>query len=143
MNGHEAGPAAVLERLRSATNAHDLDALVTCFAVDYLNDTPAHPERGFIGRQQVRRNWEQIFAAVPDVAAELVASSVDGDVVWSEWEHHGTRLDGTRHLMRGVIIFGVDAVQIQWARFYLEPVDTGPGNADSFRNEQLHRVDPR
>ncbi len=137
-NGHDVGPAAVLERLRSATNAHDLDELVACFAADYRNDTPAHPERGFIGREQVRRNWEQIFAAVPNVSAELVGSSVDGDVVWSEWEHHGTRLDGTRHLMCGVIIFGVDDDQIRWARFYLEPVNTGPGNADTFREQQLH-----
>ncbi len=136
------GPGAVLERLRSATNVHDLEAVVACFAVEYRNDTPAHPERGFVGRDQVRRNWQQIFAAVPDVAANVVGSSVDGDVVWSEWEHRGTRLDGTSHLMRGVIIFGVDDAQIQWARFYLEPVDTGSGNADTFRDQQLH-IDAR
>lgn len=39
----------------------------------------AHPERGFTGRDQVRRNWEQIFAAVPDVTAEVVRIAVDGD----------------------------------------------------------------
>src|SRR4029077_396647 len=71
-HGTEGGPAAMVERLRVATNAHDLEAVVSCFAADYRNETPAHPERGFTGRDQVRRNWEQIFAAVPDVTAEVV-----------------------------------------------------------------------
>ena len=74
---------------------------------DYRNETPAHPQRGFTGRDQVRRNWEQIFAAIPDLTAEVLRCAVDGDTVWTEWEHRGTRPDGSRHLMRGVVIFGV------------------------------------
>lgn len=52
------GPAETIERLLQATNGRDLDALVACFAEDYVNDTPAHPARGFRGSAQVRRNWE-------------------------------------------------------------------------------------
>ena len=37
------------------------------FAPDYRNETPAHPERGFTGVEQVRKNWQQIFAMIPDV----------------------------------------------------------------------------
>ena len=37
------GAVSVLARLERATNAHDLNALVACFAPDYQNDTPAHP----------------------------------------------------------------------------------------------------
>ena len=59
----------MVERLVAATNAHDLDALVACFDEDYENETPVHPGRGFRGRDQVRTNWEQIFAFVPDVRA--------------------------------------------------------------------------
>src|SRR5664279_3034738 len=91
---------AMLERLVRATNDHDLDALVDCFAADYRNETPAHPGRGFVGRDQVRKNWEQIFAFVPDVTAEVVRSAADGNTVWSEWEMRGTRPDGSTHLMR-------------------------------------------
>jgi hypothetical protein len=40
--------------LQRATDARDLEALVACFAPDYRNETPAHPERGFTGREQVR-----------------------------------------------------------------------------------------
>src|SRR6478609_847418 len=100
-------PAAMVDRLARTTNAHDLDGLVDCFAVDYRNETPAHPARGFLGRDQVRRNWQQIFAAVPDLQAEVVARAVDGHRVWSEWEHRGTRPDGSPHLMRGVMILDV------------------------------------
>lgn len=54
-----------LRRLQEATNAHDLDALVACFAPDYRNETPAHPSRSFQGNEQVRANWRQIFEFVP------------------------------------------------------------------------------
>jgi ketosteroid isomerase-like protein len=118
-----------VERLRDATNAHDLDAVVDCFAADYRNDTPVHPRRSFDGRAQVRSNWEQIFAAVPDIRASVIASVVDGDVIWSEWEMRGTRRDGASHVMRGVIIFGVPDERAAWARFYLEPVDPGDDDA--------------
>ena len=119
-------PDAMLERLMRATNAHDLETLVDCFAPDYRNETPAHPSRSFLGHAQVRTNWEQIFGAVPDIRAVVLRHVVDGDTVWSEWEMHGTRRDGSAHLMRGVVIFGVRDGRAHWARFYLEPAqDTG------------------
>ena len=33
--------------------------------------------------------------------------------------------------MRGVIVFGVADRRAAWARFYLEPVDTGEGGVDA------------
>ena len=125
----EEGPRAMVKRLTEAVNAHDLEALTSCFATDYRNETPAHPARGFRGRAQVHRNWEQIFAAVPDITAE-VRSIADEDTVWSEWEMRGTRRDGSPHLMRGVVIFGVERGEATWARFYLEPVEEGGGDVD-------------
>jgi len=133
----ETGPAALVSRLNRATNAHDLDALVACFAPDYRNDTPAHPERGFTGSDQVRKNWQQIFAMIPDLSAEVLRCAVDGDTVWSEWEHRGTRPDGSRHVMRGVVIFGVEGGVAAWARFYLEPVELDGADVDTFRERQL------
>jgi ketosteroid isomerase-like protein len=126
----DAETATVVERLRAATNAHDLDAIVECFSETYRNETPAHPGRGFTGRAQVRSNWQHILAGVPDVTADVIRMSVDGDVIWSEWEMRGTRRDGQRHEMRGVIIFGIADNEATWARFYLEPVDAGDESAD-------------
>jgi limonene-1,2-epoxide hydrolase len=133
----EADPAAVVRRLERATNDHDIEAIVACFAPGYRNETPAHPERGFTGREQVRANWEQIFAGIPDVACEVLRCAVDGDTVWSEWEHRGTRRDGTPHLMRGVVIFGVSDGLASWARFYLEPVQAHAGNVDHAVRRQV------
>lgn len=112
-----------LSRLLEATNAHDLEALVDCFVPDYVNEAPLHPSRGFSGREQVRSNWEQIFTFVPDVTAMVLDQAVDGQRVWSEWEMRGTRLDGSLHLLRGVIVFEMDGPRASSARFYLEPVD--------------------
>lgn len=122
---------SVVERLVAATNAHDLGALVGCFAAGYVNETPAHPPRGFRGREQVRRNWTAIFAGVPDLAARVTASAVDGDRVWTEWEMNGTRVDGTPHAMAGVIIFQVTGEEIIAARFYLEPVESSSGDVNA------------
>jgi ketosteroid isomerase-like protein len=116
---------ALLERLAAAANGHDLDALVGCFAPDYRNETPAHPAQGFTGRDQVRRNWELIFAVMPDLTARVLRSCGDGEVVWSEWEMTGTRADGGTQQMAGVILFGVRDGRFSWARFYLEPVQAG------------------
>jgi ketosteroid isomerase-like protein len=131
-----------LARLERATNAHDVDAVVACFATDYRNETPAHPERGFTGREQVRGNWERIFAAIPDITAKVLRSAVNGDEVWSEWEHRGTRQDGSAHLMRGVIIFGRANELLTWARFYLEPVQEGGGNVDAAVRRQVGVAEP-
>jgi len=132
----------MVERLRDATNAHDLDALVNCFTEDYRNDTPAHPQRSFSGRAQVRSNWEQIFAAIPDLTAKVLRSAVNGGEAWSEWEHRGTRRDGSAHVMRGVVIFGVADGLVTWARFYLEPVQEGGENVDTAVRQQVAPAGP-
>jgi ketosteroid isomerase-like protein len=134
---------AVIERLVSATNAHDLNQLVDCFSPSYVNVTPAHPERGFRGSAQVRRNWTTIFAAVPDIETRVVASAVtDGGQVWTEWEMSGTRRDGAPHAMAGVIIFGVKEDRIVSARFYLEPVETTTGDVNVNVQRLTHESRP-
>jgi ketosteroid isomerase-like protein len=133
-----ASPSDVVDRLIQATNDHDLAGIVGFFAADYRNETPAHPTRGFVGRDQVRRNWTQILRAVPDVTATVLRVAVDGHTVWTEQEHRGTRPDGRAHLMRGVVIFGITDGAITWARFYLEPVQEGGGSVDEVIARQLN-----
>ena len=132
MDGASQGPAAAVERLLAAINAHDLEAMVACFADDYVNEWPAHPQRGFQGRAQVRQNWSQIFAGVPNLQARLPRMVVDGDTVWTEWDIAGTRRDGGPFLMRGVSIFGVREGRLAWVRFYLEPVEEISGDVNTF-----------
>jgi ketosteroid isomerase-like protein len=130
---------AVAGRLRDATNLHDLEALVGCFALNFVNETPVHPARSFRGRDQVRKNWAQIFAAVPNLETEIIDSASSGDTVWTEWEMRGTRRDGAPHLMRGVSIFKVDDGVFTSVRFYLEPVEQGGVGIDGAVQSGLGR----
>ena len=125
-----AGPLAVINRLVDALNAHDLEALVGAFSEDYLNETPAHPLRGFTGRGQVRANWTALFAGVPDLRCAVLGAVVDGPRVWAELQMTGTRRDGGVHEMAGVTIFTVQGSEIVSARFYLEPAERTSGGVD-------------
>jgi hypothetical protein len=134
---HSIQPQEVALRLRDATNAHDVDAIAACFAEDFRNETPAHPARSFVGRDQVRRNWVQILASIPDLAADIVGSATTENTVWTEWEHRGTRPDGSAHLLRGVVILAVSGDLIASARFFLEPVDDDVAGVDEAVQRQL------
>jgi ketosteroid isomerase-like protein len=123
----------VVGRLLDATNAHDVTSLTACFADDYVNDAPAHPFRSFTGRDQVRANWQQLFASIPDLRASIigmVVGSAAGDIVWTEWLMTGTRPDGSAHEMAGVILFTIRDAEIAHGTFYLEPVERGSGTVD-------------
>jgi ketosteroid isomerase-like protein len=108
----------VLERLAAAMNARDIEAFVALFHEDYDSAQPAHPDRAFKGREQVRANWAAIFDGVPDFSSELVSAAADGETGWSEWRWRGTGLD-----MAGVIVCGVREGKLAWARLYVEPVE--------------------
>ncbi|WP_426997317.1 nuclear transport factor 2 family protein [Pseudarthrobacter sp. N5] len=137
----ESGPLQTVHRLPEAINNHDLDALVACFSADYVNETPAHPHRGFTGQEQVRTNWARMFATIPDLNGELLATVVDGDRVWSEWRMTGTRPDGSAHEMAGVMIFTVRDAEISAVRFFLEPVERLSGTVDDAVRRQLAGVE--
>jgi hypothetical protein len=128
----EAGMNAVVDRLVQAVSEHDLDGVVSCFAEDYRNETPVHPQRGFTGSHQVRANWTQIFAGVPDIEA-AVLRWIEGDgQLWTEWEMSGTRVeDSGPFLMRGVVIFAITDDTISSARFFLEPAEAISGDVDA------------
>jgi ketosteroid isomerase-like protein len=117
--------------LVGAVNSHDIDAVVACFAEGYVNETPAHPARSFVGTDQVRINWATIFQAVPDITAHVPAMAADGNTVWTEWSMDGTRRDGTPHHMRGVMIFELVGRQATAVRLYLEPLDETPGDINA------------
>jgi ketosteroid isomerase-like protein len=126
-----------LERLCDATNAHDVERVVEMFTEEYRSEMPVHPSRSFTGRDQVRRNWTQIFAAVPDIKADVLQAVQEGDTVWSEWEMRGNRVDGAEHLMRGVMIFTLRDGRASGLRFYLEPVDQAVQTTDESVRELL------
>src|SRR3954453_17080595 len=114
-------------QLAAALRSRDADRLPALFAEDYDSRQPAHPDRAFRGREQVRTNWTAIFSGVPDFTAELLSASRDGDTVSTEWAWHGTRASGEPLEMAGVIVLGLREGLISWARLYVEEVDPGAG----------------
>jgi len=131
----------MLERLRDAMNDHDAQGIASLFAVDYQSTQPLHPTRGFGGSAQVLENWSSVFDGVPDFSAVLVASSVNGDLEWGEWNWHGHHVDGSPFAMRGVTILVVREGLIAEARLYMEPVEAGGGDIQA-AVEQLYQPPP-
>ena len=127
----------VLESLIAATNRRDLDGLVDLFATDVRSVTPAHPARSFVGRDQVRRNWQQILGAIGDLEATVAATATSAgptsgsETVWAEIAFDGHRPDGAPWRMRGVTVNEVVDGRIASLRFYLEPVDEAAVDADA------------
>jgi predicted SnoaL-like aldol condensation-catalyzing enzyme len=114
-------PKVVLERMIQALNRHDLDAMVAFFDPDYRSEQPFHPERNFVGQAGVR-NWSFLFKTIPDIQVEILGKVEEGDTVWAELHYHGTQTDGKKYMVRGVVLFGIQADQISWTRLYINPI---------------------
>jgi len=131
MSAHvRAASLEVVERLHAAMNQHDLAAFLACFDPDYGSEQPAHPNRGFGGREQVEKNWSALFEGIPDFHADLLATSREGDTLWSEWHWTGTRADEGPLDMRGVTLFEVKNGRIVSGRLYMEEVEEAGAEID-------------
>ena len=112
-----------VESLQHAMNEHDLEAFLACFDPQYRSEQPAHPVRGFGGREQVEKNWSAMFEGIPDFHAELLADAVEADTLWAEWHWTGTRANEVPLDMRGVTLFEIKKGQIVSGRLYMEEVE--------------------
>ena len=121
----------VLERLHTAMNQHDLEAMLECFDPDYRSEQPLHPNRGFSGKEQVRKNWSRMLESFPGFEAQLLGHVSSEGTVWSEWRWSATGLN-----MRGVTLLGVDEDCTVWGRLYMEPVEEGGEDID----ESVHSI---
>ena len=115
----------LLEQMRAALDAHDLDAFLEFFRDDYVGERPRHPGAKISSRGDVRTNWAEVISDVPDLRIEVPAAVQDGNRIWSEWRAYGTARSGAMLEVRGVIIFGVEEDQVAWSRMYMEPVEQG------------------
>lgn len=115
-------PRLVIERLQRAMNQQSVEAFVECFDPLYHTEQPLHPDRGYRGREKLRKEWTETFGRLHEFHAKLLRTAVDHDTVWAEWHWSGTRADKIRVDMLGVIIFGVRENRIVWARAYMEPL---------------------
>jgi ketosteroid isomerase-like protein len=115
----------LLEQMRAALDAHDLDAFVEFFRDDYVGERPRHPGSPVSSREDVRANWAEVISDVPDLRVDVPAAVQDGNKIWSEWRAYGTARSGAMLELRGVIIFGIEGDKVAWSRMYMEPVEAG------------------
>jgi ketosteroid isomerase-like protein len=113
----------LLEQMRAALDAHDLDTFVGYFRDDYVGERPRHPGSKISTRDDVRNNWAVVISDVPDLRVDIPAAVEDGNTIWSEWRAYGTARSGAMLELRGVIIFGIQDGLVAWSRMYLEPVE--------------------
>ena len=113
----------LLEQMRAALDAHDLDKFVSFFREDYVGERPRHPGANVSSREDVRDNWAMIISDVPDLRVDVPAAVEDGNTIWSEWRAYGTARSGAMLELRGVIIFGIQDGQVAWSRMFIEPVE--------------------
>jgi ketosteroid isomerase-like protein len=123
-------PNDVIDTLLQAMNDHDLEAFLSCIHADYRSEQPAHPERGFGGRDQVEKNWAALFTGIPDFHAEMFETVVDEDTAWTEWHWYGTAADGSTLDLRGVTIFRIEGGLITSGRLYMEEVEQAGKDID-------------
>ncbi len=97
----------LVEQMRVALDAHDLDAFVDFFHEDYSGERPRHPGSRNSNRDEARGNWAEMIRDVPDLRVEIPDAVQEGDTIWSEWRVYGTARSGAMLELRGVIIFGV------------------------------------
>lgn len=97
-----------LKAFAAAWNRHDVDALMTFMADDCVFETAAGPDAcgtRHVGREAVRKAFEAVWIALPDVQWADDTHFVQGDRGVSEWTFKATRPDGTRVEQRGCDLF--------------------------------------
>jgi len=115
--------ATLLEQLRDSQNRRDVKAMSECFDPGYQGEQPAHPNRGFGGKEQVGKNLSTCSRAFPTSRPSCYVTAPTG--VWGEWNWRATGLR-----MTGVTVMGVKEGRISWARLYMEPVEEAGQDID-------------
>jgi ketosteroid isomerase-like protein len=97
-----------LQAFLDAFNAHDLDAIMSCFTDDCVLDMPRGPAPGgrhLVGKQQVRAGIQARFDGIPDIRYEDDRHWTCGDRGVSEWTIRGTQATGEPIEVRGCDLF--------------------------------------
>lgn len=93
-----------LDRLAAAFNAHDIEAIMACFAEDCSLDLPRGPTphgRRYVGRDEVRLGIMSRFESTPDVHYGEIENFVSGSTGMSRWLLTGTTPTGEKVCVRG------------------------------------------
>ena len=97
-----------LQSFADAFNAHDLKAIMTHMTADCVFEASAGPDvdgEKFIGQEQVKKAFENVFATFPDAHWGDDRHFIVGERGVSEWRFTGTKTDGTKVEVTGCDLF--------------------------------------
>lgn len=80
---------AVIDRHEEAEAAHDVEAIVATFSPDAVLE-PKPTGTDFVGPEQIRVFYQDLFTAFPDLAPRLVRRYQDGATIIDELVFAGT-----------------------------------------------------
>jgi ketosteroid isomerase-like protein len=98
----------LLKAFLDAFNAHDIDAIMSCFTEDCVLEMPRGPAPGglrLVGREQVRTGIQARLDGIPDVHYGDDRHWTCGDRGVSEWTLRGTQISGEPIEVRGCDLF--------------------------------------
>jgi len=98
----------ILEGFASAFNAHDADKIVSYMTDDCIFEASAGPDADgekFVGREAVKKAFEDIFKNYPDAKWNNPRHFMSGARAVSEWTFTGTKPDGSKVEVTGCDLF--------------------------------------
>jgi steroid delta-isomerase-like uncharacterized protein len=97
-----------LQAFADAFNAHDADRIMSMMTDDCTFQASAGPDvdgEKFVGKDKVRKAFQQVFTAFPDAKWANARHFLYGDRGVSEWVFSGTKPDGTHVEVTGCDLF--------------------------------------
>ena len=87
-----------------AFNAHDVNAIISFMTDDCVFKASAGPDaegEKFVGKEAVKKAFEDVFKTFPDARWSNSTYFIAGDRVVTEWLFTGTKTDGSKVEVRG------------------------------------------
>jgi len=97
-----------LQSFAEAFNAHDINTIMSHMNDDCVFEASAGPDfdgEKFVGQEQVKKAFEDVFDTFPDAHWGNARHFISGNRGFSEWVFTGTKLDGTKIEVTGVDLF--------------------------------------
>ncbi len=99
---------AILDGLANAFNAHDAGKVISYMTDDCVFEASAGPNvdgEKFVGKEAVKKAFEDIFKNYPDAKWSNPHHFISGDRAVSEWIFTGTKSDGSKVEVTGCDLF--------------------------------------
>ena len=99
---------AILDGFANAFNAHDAEKIISYMTEDCVFEASAGPNvdgEKFVGRETVKKAFEDMFKNYPDAKWSNPNHFISGDRAVSEWTFTGTKSDGSKVEVTGCDLF--------------------------------------